>query len=114
MATLTIEIPDDLMEQITPIHEQLPDLLRRCLEPTTLPNQVYHYILNFLTSEPTPEQIANFRPTVEMQQRLQYLLSRNNEGKLTLEEASELDEYEKIEHLIILLKSGNLPYLQKS
>jgi hypothetical protein len=112
MATLTIEIPDDLMEQITPIHEQLPDLLRRCLEPTNLPAQVYHYILNFLTSQPTPEQIANFRPTVEMQQRLQYLLSRNNEGKLTLEEASELDEYEKIEHLIILLKSGNLPYLQ--
>ena len=73
--------------------------------------RTYRYILDFLASQPTPEQIAAFRPTSEMQARLQYLLSCNTEGTITLEESQELDEYEQIEHLIVLLQSGNLPYL---
>ncbi|PZD70254.1 hypothetical protein C1752_14867 [Acaryochloris thomasi RCC1774] len=111
MATLTIEIPDDLMEQVAPIRDQIPELLRRCLQPATLSAQVYRYILDFLASQPTPDQIADFRPTTEMQQRLTYLLDRNAAETITSEECQELDEYEQIEHLIILLKSGNLPYL---
>ena len=111
MATLTIEIPDDLMERIAPIRDQLPDLLRRCLQPSILSAQVYRYILDFLASQPSPEQVAAFRPTPAMQDRLRDLLLRSAEGILTPEEAQELDEYEQIEHLIILLKAGNLPYL---
>ena len=71
MAMLTIEIPDDLMEQLAPVKEQLPDLLERCLHPLALPAQVYRYVLGFLTSEPTPELIAGFRPTDERQARLE-------------------------------------------
>ncbi len=33
IATLTIEIPDDLMERLDPIRDQLPALLRRCFQP---------------------------------------------------------------------------------
>ncbi|MDA0866825.1 MAG: hypothetical protein O2890_10475 [Cyanobacteria bacterium] len=111
MATLTIEIPDDLMERLDPIRDQLPELLRRCLQPDLLSAQVYRYILNFLASQPGPSQVAAFRPTPDMQTRLRYLLSRSDDGTLTAEEVQELDEYERIEHLIILLKAGNLPYL---
>jgi hypothetical protein len=46
-----------------------------------------------------------------MQARLRYLLSQSSEGSLTPDELQELDEYERIEHLIIMLKAGNLPYL---
>lgn len=111
MATLTIEIPDDLMEQLAPMREQLPNLLRRCLQPSALSAQVYRYIFEFLASQPTPEKIAAFRPTPEMQHRLQYLLQRNADKTIAPEELQELNEYEQIEHLIILLKAGNLPYL---
>lgn len=111
MATLTIEIPDELMEQIIPLQDQLPDLLRRCLQPDVLSAQVYRYILNFLASQPNPEQIAAFRPTPEMQNRLRYLVNLSQDKTLTPEEAQELLEYERIEHLMILLKAGNLPYL---
>ncbi|PZO38966.1 MAG: hypothetical protein DCF17_13855 [Shackletoniella antarctica] len=111
MATLTIEIPDDLMDRIGPIRDQLPELLRRCLQPDLLSAQVYRYILNFLASQPTPEQVAAFRPAAAMQTRLRHLLSRSDKGTLTPEESQELDEYENIEHLIILLKAGNLPHL---
>jgi len=111
MATLTLEIPDDLLARLTPIQDQLPYLLQQCLEPSQLTSQIYRYIFDFLISQPTPEQIANFRPTPAMQNRLTYLLERNNNQTLTPQEQQELNEYEKIEHLIILLKSGNLPYL---
>lgn len=51
MATLTIEVPDDLMERLAPIRDQLPELLRQCLQPSVLTAQVYRYILDFLTSQ---------------------------------------------------------------
>ncbi|MEL7069634.1 MAG: hypothetical protein AAGN15_13395 [Cyanobacteria bacterium J06581_3] len=108
MATLTIEIPDDLMEQISPFQDQLPELIRRGLQPLALPAQVYRYVLDFLTSQPTPEQISNFRPTAEMQERLKYLLTKEEQSSLGPNERQELDEYERIEHLIIMLKTGRL------
>jgi hypothetical protein len=119
VASITIEIPDELFEQLTPLEAQLPELLRRCVQESPLPAQVYRYILNFLTSQPTPEQIAAFRPTQEMQDRLRaasqipqgLLLARNQAGILTPAERQKLDEYKRIEHLIVMLKLGNLPYL---
>ena len=74
MATITIEVPDELSEQLAQLGARLPDLLRQCRQQPVLPANVYRYILD-LTSQPTPEQIAAFRPTPEMQQRLQSLLS---------------------------------------
>lgn len=75
---------------------------------TILPAHFYHYILDFVASNPTPQQIADFRPTPEMQERLRSLLSRNSSGNLTAEEEAELDEYERIEHVVMMLKAGNL------
>lgn len=117
MPSITIEIPDELFEQLAPLEAQLPELLRRCVQESPLPAQVYRHILNFLTSQPTPEQIAAFRPTPEMQDRLRAapqipqgsLLARNQEGSLTPAERQELDEYKRIEHLMVMLKLGHLP-----
>ncbi|MEM8643010.1 MAG: hypothetical protein AAGG51_29960 [Cyanobacteria bacterium P01_G01_bin.54] len=71
--------------------------------------QLYRYMLNFLASQPTPEQISEFRPTLEMQERLRYLLGRERDGELSADEYQELNEYERIEHLIIMLKTSSLP-----
>lgn len=111
MTTITIEVPDDLSEQLALLGEQLPELLRRCIEEPVLPSRTYSYILNFLASKPTPEEVKNFRPTPEMQERLRVLVSRSKDGELTPLEKTELEEYERIEHLVILLKMENLPYL---
>jgi len=70
MASLTIEISDDLMERLAPMRDQLPELLRQCLQPSVISAQVYRYVLDFLASQPTPEQVATFRPAPEMQARL--------------------------------------------
>jgi hypothetical protein len=113
MATITIEVPDEWSEQLAQLGDRLPDLLRQCLQQPILPANVYRYILDFLTSQPTPEQVAAFRPTSEMQGRLRSLLAKSKSEDLTPDERRELDEYERIEHLIIMLKLGNLPYLTR-
>lgn len=113
MATITIEVPDELSEQLTQLGDRLPDLLRQCLQQPILPANVYRYILDFLASQPTSDQIAAFRSTTEMQERLRSLLAKSKNEDLTPDERRELDEYERIEHLIIMLKLGNLPYLTR-
>jgi len=66
---------------------------------------VKQYVTDFLASQPTPEQIAAFRPTAEMQERLRYLVGRDRAEALTDEECQELDEYEQVEHLIVMIQS---------
>ncbi|MDF5708165.1 MAG: hypothetical protein PUP90_10910 [Nostoc sp. S4] len=44
-----------------------------------------------------------------MQQRLRTLLARSQAGTLTFTELQELNEYERIEHLVVMIKAGNLP-----
>jgi hypothetical protein len=78
---------------------------------SSLPAHVYRYILDFIASNPTSQQIADFRPTPDMQERLRTLLDRSKSGNLTPSEHAELNEYERIEHIVILLKAGNLKNL---
>lgn len=114
MVKITLEVPDELSEQLVQLGERLPELLALSLEQPPLPARMYRYILDFLASKPTSEQILAFRPTSEMQQRLQTLLKRSKAGELTAIEQVELDEYERIEHLVVMLKAGNLANLTKT
>lgn len=64
----------------------------------------YDEVYDFLTSEPTPQQIVEFRPSETTQERVRYLLESNREGKLTQQETAELEEFGKVEHLMRMLK----------
>ena len=114
MATLTIEVPDDLMERLSPLQDQLPELLQRCLDPVALPAQVYRYVLDFLASQPTADQLGSFRPTAEMQQRLRALVEKEQGAGLSEVERQELAEYERLEHLIVMLKADALLKTQRA
>ncbi|MGA9381910.1 MAG: hypothetical protein WBV73_24380 [Phormidium sp.] len=114
MARITLEVPSELSDQLELLGDRLPELLALSLQQPALPAHIYRYILNFLASNPTPEQIAAFGPTPEMQERLRTLLTRLRADELTEAERMELDEYERIEHLVIMLKTGSLPYITRS
>ena len=72
---------------------------------------VYRYGLDFLASNPSAEQIASFAPTPEMIERQRTLLDREAANNITRPEKTELDEYERLEHLMVMIKAGNLRYL---
>jgi hypothetical protein len=111
MTTVTIEVPDELSELVTQAGDRLPELLAQSLREPTLPAHVYRYVLDFLASRPTPEQLASFGPTPEMTDRLRTLVERESKGEITPAEKDELDEYERLEHLMVMIKSGNLQHL---
>ncbi len=111
MTTITIDVPDELADLIAKVGDRLPEMLALSLRQPVLPVHIYRYVLDFIASKPNAEQIANFRPTPEMIDRVRTLLAREKQNEITSTEKQELDEYEQIEHLIILIKAGSLPFL---
>ncbi|MBD2773525.1 hypothetical protein [Iningainema tapete] len=119
MAEVTIQIPDELAQRLEPLQNRLPELLLQLLETTKESNKiesevisnytdiptVYQEVLDFLIKGPTPEEITAFKVSTSAQTRLQTLLEKNREVKLTHMEVAELDVYEQLEHLMILLKA---------
>lgn len=49
--------------------------------------------MNFVAAGTTPEGIVNFRLSAEAQQRVAELLEREEESRLTAEEAAELSHF---------------------
>lgn len=111
MTTITIEVPDELSELIAQAGDRLPELLAQSLRQPVLPTHIYRYILDFLASNPSAKEIAAFGPTPEMTERLRTLTERETAGDITTAEKAELDEYERLEHLMIMIKAGNFHYL---
>ena len=114
MATLTIDIPDELSAQLNQVRDRIPELLALSLQQPAVPASIYRTILTFLAQRPTADEIAAFRPTPEMQSRLSVLLARNQTGTLTDAEQAELDEFERIEHFVVMLKAGNVPTVMRA
>lgn len=115
MTTITVEVPDELAGQLRPLREQLPELLSFIVkvfptEPPSIPldSKAIHpakEILDFLISGPTPEQILAFKSSPSVQARLETLLDKNREENLSEDETLELDMYQELHHVFILLKA---------
>ena len=116
MTTITLEVPDELAAQLVLRRDQLPHLLSMALElfpaetPLVLPTSEVVYpafkeMIDFLISRPTPAQIVAFKVSLFAQARLEELLDKNREEGLTDDEAAELDLYQQINHLLLLLKA---------
>jgi hypothetical protein len=65
----------------------------------------YAEVLDFLLTRPTPHDILAFKVSDAAPARLRLLLDRNREEALSATEKAELDLYEQLEHLMILLKA---------
>lgn len=89
MPQITLDIPDELFEQLTRsgenpsewLKQRLPLLVSLSLQ-ATLPAHIYRYVLDFIASNPSPQEIADFRPTPEMQERLRVLMTRSRFGDI--------------------------------
>lgn len=114
MLEMTIQVPEPLAEELSSQRERLPEVLAYGLQQLSpLPNEIYQYILQFLVSNPSAEEVLGFGPTPSMQARINLLMEKNRNGSLTPLEERELDEYIQINHLVTMLKARALPYLSQ-
>jgi hypothetical protein len=115
MTTITLEVPDALAARISAMSDRLPELLSGMLDPipeetsqalrAAATHHVYREMLDFLASSPTPQQIVDFKLPKDDQERLEELLEKNREERLSDVELAELDVYELVHHSVIRLKA---------
>lgn len=109
MVDLKLSVSETLAEKIQPLGSWLPTVLELSLVGfQTQAIKVASDIIAFLSTSPTPETVLTYQlPTVHIE-RTQRLLALNKAGLLDQAEQLELDELEKIEHIIIMLKTSVL------
>ena len=106
MIEMTMQVPDRLAQRLRPMSPWLPTVLELSLIGFKTPAvQTASEIIAFLSAGPSPAGVALYTVSGRAQERLRRLLALNEAGLLSLEEQTELDEIEQIEHVMILLKA---------
>ena len=71
----------------------------------TASKPVYMELVDFVARGSTPEEVANFKPSPEAQQRVAELLEKQRESELTDEEIAELAGFVQMEHILGLARA---------
>ncbi len=109
MTQLTLEVSDELAERIRPLSSWLSTVLELSLVGfQTMAAATATEVIRFLSGDPTPEEVLAYHASEQAQTRLQRLLALNEAGLLAKVEECELDELQKIEHILVMLKGGLL------
>lgn len=75
---------------------------------------VYDEFLEYLARQATPEQILAFHASEAAQRRVDELTERNKAGKLTDEEAAELEQMLQFNRMVSRLKAKAMKALHHS
>jgi predicted amidohydrolase len=106
MIEMTLRVPDSLAHQLRRMTKWLPTVLELSLAGFKTPAvQTVTELIEFLSTGPAPEQVAEYTVSERAQQRLRRLLALNQAGLLSAEEQAELDEIETLDYLVMLLKT---------
>jgi hypothetical protein len=106
MVELTVRVPDELALRLQPVQGRLAEIIELGLREMTLTQYgLYSEVVEFLASGPTSQAIVAFRPSAEAQARVAELLDNNQAGALTSAEQEELDQYERLDYLMTLIKA---------
>lgn len=65
---------------------------------------VYEEVYKFLLSSPTPEQVIDFKASEKTQERVRKLLEANSQDDISERQQAELDEFERVNHFVSMLK----------
>lgn len=70
----------------------------------------YEEIVDFIAAGTTPQTVAHFEPSQQTKDRVADLLHREKTTGLAPDEASELDHYLELEHLMRMAKARARSY----
>ena len=106
MAHLTLEVSDELAERIQSMKSWFPTVLELSLIGfETTATATATEVIQFLSKDPKPHEVLAYHAPERSQKRLQRLLALNGSGHLSEIEQRELDELQRIEHIVIMLKA---------
>lgn len=115
MVQITMQVPEELANKIQPIQSWLPAIIQISLVGCkTLATATATEVIQFLSTNPTPQQVLDYHVSERAQARLRRLLVLNAAGILGKAGQRELDELEQIEHTMIMLKAQLAKQLQKA
>jgi hypothetical protein len=66
---------------------------------------VYLELVDFIAAGTTPQNIIDYRPSQEAQDRVADLIEREKEGTLSPEETAELNHFIELEHILRVAKA---------
>jgi CBS domain containing-hemolysin-like protein len=72
----------------------------------------YGEIIDFIARGTTPESVVALRPSEALQQRVALLTERSEEGLLSPEERSELEDCLQLEHIMVMAKARARQHIQ--
>jgi hypothetical protein len=67
--------------------------------------RAFDEIIDFIAAGSSPQQVIDYRPSEQARSRVADLLGREKSGGLSPEEASELQSYLQLEHIMRLAKA---------
>ena len=114
MVQMTMKVSDELAKRLHPIRSWVPTIIELSLVGfKTLATKTASEVIEFLANNPSFQEVLDYHVSERSQIRLRHLLTLNKAGLLGESEQIELDEIQKIEHIIIMLKAQVAEQLQK-
>ena len=117
MSPITVDVPDELAEQLRPVADHLPRILELGLRELQAAASAGYAgsaeVLEFLAGLPTPEEIVVLRPAEALQARVSQLLEKNRSEGLTPDEEHEWSQYQYLEHLVRMAKANAYLKMQR-
>ena len=115
---ITVDVPDDLALRLTPLKDELPQILELGLRELYAANQSGYVgaaeVLEFLAELPTPEEIIALRPSDTLRNQINSLLEKNRSEGLSSAEEQLWEQYQYLEHLVRIAKAEALLRLKSS
>jgi hypothetical protein len=106
------DLPDEVVTQIQPFHDKLPQILELGLREFNASAQSgfsgMSEVVEFLASLPTPEDIIALRPSESLQSQISLLLDKNRLVNLTPAEEQQWQGYQYLEHIVRMAKARAL------
>jgi len=107
MTEMTIEVRDSLAPQIKSFGGWLSTIIELAAAnfKTPAPQKAAAELIDFLARNPSPAEVLNYQISEASQQRTAFLLELNREETVSEAENRELDEWERFNHICILLSA---------
>lgn len=114
---ITLDLPEELLNKINGLEEQLPEVLALGLdELTSRPQEGFNgfaEVLEFLANLPTPQGVLELSPSANLQAQIDQLSERFKAEALTAQDKLLWKQYEYLEHVVRMAKARAYLKLQE-